>query len=110
MRPRLPSPSKYRNQRVRLAGETRSFDSKREAEAWQKLKLLEERGVIRALARQWPYRLKVNDQLVTTYRADFVFEEDGVLIVADAKGYPTPEYKIKKALMKAIHGIEIREL
>lgn len=103
--------SKYGNKRVRLPGERRSFDSQHEAREWQKLKLLESRGMITPVLRQRRFPLEVNGHLITSYVADFVFHErGGVLVVADAKGYPTPEYKIKKALMKAIHGIEIREL
>ena len=28
-------------------------------------------------------------------------------IVEDAKGFETPEFKLKKKLMKAVHGIDI---
>lgn len=104
--------SKYGNKRVRLPGEARPFDSQHEAGEFVKLKMLESRGVIGKVSRQVPFELAVNDVKITTYRADFTWREPltGNVIVADAKGYPTPEYKIKKALMKAIHGIDIREL
>jgi hypothetical protein len=48
------------------------------------------------------------------YIADFEYHErqkDGgsLRVVEDCKGFKTPVYKLKKTLMKNIHGIEIRE-
>ena len=117
--PFRPRRSKYGNRRVRLPGEQRSFDSKREAEAWLSLSILQKSGTVMNLRRQVIYPLEVNGVKICRYVADFVFQEkytngfgdrDRRTVVADAKGYRTPEYKIKKALMKAIHGIDIREL
>ena len=53
----------------------------------------------------------VNDQKICAYIADFRYEredKDGVwhYIVEDAKGVETPEFKLKKKLMKACLGIE----
>jgi hypothetical protein len=39
-----------------------------------------------------------------------VWVENGVRVVADAKGYATREYRLKRKLMKAVYGIEITEL
>ena len=47
-----------------------------------------------------------------TYRADFSYIEKGVYVVEDVKGgeaTKTPVYKLKKALMRYFHGIEIKE-
>ena len=43
------------------------------------------------------------------YIADFVYFENGDLIVEDTKGFRTPDYVIKRKLMLYIHGIKIRE-
>lgn len=43
------------------------------------------------------------------YIADFVYFENGVQVVNDAKGFRTPEYKRKKNLILKIHGITIKE-
>lgn len=43
------------------------------------------------------------------YVADFVYEEDGMEITEDFKGVYTPIYRLKKRMMKAFHGIDIRE-
>lgn len=44
------------------------------------------------------------------YYADFVYFENGERIVEDVKGVRTEAYKIKRKLMRWIHGIEIREV
>ena len=58
------------------------------------------------------FNLMVNDQKICAYIADFCYEredKDGVwhYIVDDAKGVETPEFKLKKKLMKACLGIDI---
>lgn len=44
-----------------------------------------------------------------TYVADFVYLQDGEIIVEDTKGFRTPEYKIKRKLMLFLKGIRIKE-
>lgn len=44
------------------------------------------------------------------YRADFVYIQDGQLVVEDAKGVRTPDYIIKRKLMLWLYGIKIREV
>jgi hypothetical protein len=86
------------------------FDSRREARRHEELLLLEKARDINDLKRQVPFRIEVNGELVCTYKADFTYLKAGVLIVEDAKGCRTPVYRLKKKLMKAVHGIEIREV
>lgn len=84
-----------------------SFDSKREADRWAQLKLLEKGRLITAIGRQ--VRFDLNDG--GTYVADFVYldREAGVWVVEDCKGFRTPEYIRKRGLMSKIHGIKILE-
>ena len=47
------------------------------------------------------------------YVADFVYQEKGQLVVEDVKSKMTrnlPVYRLKKHLMKSVHGLEIREI
>jgi hypothetical protein len=45
------------------------------------------------------------------YVADFVYDDqDGVHHVVDAKGWRTPEYRLKRKLMLFIHKIRIEEV
>ena len=89
------------------------FDSKKEAKRYQDLKLLERAGKIRNLVvdkKCLKYSLDANGVHICNYVADFGYVEDGKLVIEDAKGFKTPVYKLKKKLMKAIHGIEIQEV
>jgi hypothetical protein len=102
------SVSKYRNKPTEVDGIR--FASKREAGRYQELRLLERAKAIQGLQLQVRYPLKINDQLICTYIADFTYLENGCqLIVEDSKGHLTREYKIKKKMMKALYQIEIRE-
>ncbi len=99
--------SKYRNKKTTIGELT--FDSKKEARRWLVLIEMQRRGEISFLRRQVPFRLVVNGVKIATYRADFVYVQNGQRIVEDAKGMLTDVYKIKRRLMQAIHGIEIKE-
>lgn len=103
--------SKYHNNR------SHGFDSKREETRWHELTLLQKTGQIKALERQKRYTLipaqYINGKCVeraVTYKADFVYIENGETIVEDVKGFKTKDYIIKRKLMLYIHGIRIREV
>lgn len=100
--------NKFGAQSVVIDGER--FDSRWEGERWNQLRLAVRAGLITDLRRQVSYELAVNGVKICSYRADFVYrDETGKEVVEDAKGHRTREYLIKKALMRAIHGIEIFE-
>ncbi len=106
-----PSPRNPKNKygAVPTVVDGRRFASKKEAKRYGELKLLQQAGKISDLVCQVRFPLTVNEQLVCTYVADFTYFEDGHLIVEDAKGKRTGEYKLKAKLMKACRGIVIRE-
>ena len=99
--------NKYRNIKTVVDGHL--FDSRREATRYAVLKQLEKQGDIQNLTLQPRFMLKVNDVKVADYVGDFAYIEKGVGVVEDVKGMKTPVYQLKKKLMKAIHGIEVRE-
>ena len=72
-------------------------DSKKEANRWCVLKLLERAGKIQDLQRQVKYELipKQDGERPVYYIADFVYMENGNKVVEDAKGMRTKEYKLK---------------
>jgi len=77
--------------------------------------MLESLGLIRDLQRQVPFPLAVNGIEVCRYVADFVYLEaaDARQVVEDVKSEHTrelPVYRLKKKLMRAVHGIEINEV
>lgn len=87
------------------------FDSVKEYHRWGCLRLLERAGKISDLKRQVKYELipKQKGERACYYIADFTYYEDGNLVVEDCKGYKTEVYRLKKKLMKWVHGIQIKE-
>lgn len=113
--------NKYGAKRTYVEAIGRTFASKREAEAALALWARQQAGEVRDLFFQVRYPLEVGDELICTYVADFSYDERRperdtsmgeawVHVVADAKGVRTPVYRLKAKLMKAIHGIDIKEL
>ena len=86
------------------------FASKAEMHRYQELRRMEQAGVIHNLERQVRYPLVVNGVKVCTYVADHRYEEGGETVIEDCKGCVTQVYVIKRKLMAAVHGIEIREV
>lgn len=107
--------SKYKSRKVTVAGIT--FDSKKEANRYRELVLLERAGRLSNLQRQVKFELipsqRVNGKVVEracTYVADFVYLENGRKVVEDTKGFKTKDYIIKRKLMLWVHGIQIKEV
>lgn len=100
-------PSKFGNIKAEAEGFT--FSSKKEKARWMDLRLEERAGAIKDLKRQVVYPLEVNGMLICDYIADMVYERNGLVVCEDAKGFKTPEYKLKAKLMLACHGVEILE-
>ena len=70
-------------------------------------------GEIRNLERQVRFPIVVNGVKVCTYIADHVYDEMAGRVVEDVKSEFTrkdPVYRLKNKLMKACHGIDIREV
>lgn len=103
---------KYGNDPTHVDG--RRFDSQGEAARYQVLRILERTGHIRDLECQVSYPLVVNGIKVGIYRCDFRYYDcrEAAVIVEDFKSEATitKEYKLKRKLMLACHGIEIREV
>jgi hypothetical protein len=98
--------SKFGAVRTEVDGIT--FASKKEARRYGELKLMERAGMISELALQPRFPLYIGDDLICTYVGDFLYRaKSGDVIVEDAKGIETPEFKLKRKLLRAIHGMEI---
>lgn len=92
------------------------FDSKREANRWAELRILERAGKIQKLKRQVRYLLIPSQyrdgkcvEREASYIADFVYIKDGHLVVEDCKGFRTPEYRLKRKLMLERYDIRLVE-
>lgn len=109
----MTPPRKYKSEPITIDGIR--FDSKKEGRRWAQLQLLQRAGEISGLERQVKIALMGRDGPILTptgrqayYVADFTYWEKGVQIWDDAKGFRTPEYLLKRAILAA-QGIEIRE-
>ena len=109
--------SKYGNRKTILDGI--EFDSKREAERYAELKLLERAGEIQNLQRQTPFVLipkqTIDGKMVErpcVYKADFTYTEHGQDVVEDVKSdaTKTKDYIIKRKLLLWEFGLRIKEV
>lgn len=109
--------TKYNNQKITVNGQV--FDSKKEANRYKELLLLEKAGAIKDLRTQVKFKLipaqrdEATGKVVErecSYKADFVYSEGDKTVVEDVKGFPTKEYIIKRKLMLWKYGIRIREV
>ena len=108
--------SKYRNKKITVPG-VGVIDSQKEADRWFELQTLERAGAITNLERQKRYEIlpeqrNADGKLLERsryYVADFVYQKGTETIVEDCKGYRTDIYKLKKALMLLMNGIEVLE-
>jgi len=98
--------SKYNNKR------TNGYASRREAKCATELKLMEKAGHITALQEQVSFEIipKCGKERAAKYIADFVWMENGKIVVADAKGARTREYVLKRKLMNWRFNIQIVEM
>jgi hypothetical protein len=99
--------NKYRNKKTFV--ENLQFDSKKEAARYVVLREMERTKEIEGLKLQPTFKLAVGDFPICKYRADFEYILNGQRVVEDVKGMKTAIYRIKKKLVKAIHGIDIHE-
>lgn len=103
--------NKFRNKKTVIDGIT--FDSIKESKRYGELKLMHKAGAISDLTLQPRFDIDINGHKVCKYFGDFAYDLDGVRIVEDVKSEHTrklPAYRLKKKLLKAVHGIEITEV
>lgn len=125
--------SKYRSEKVTVElpdGTEHTFDSRKEARRYNELLIRLKAGEISDLRLQVKYVLipaqfepdtigkrggVKKGKLIereASYVADFVYEEDGRIIVEDVKSpiTRTPVYRLKRKLLLYIHGIRVVEV
>lgn len=112
--PKAPG-SKYGNKKITTADGTK-FNSLAELHRWSHLQMLLRSGHISDLRRQVVFEMVPSVKFAGAararpairYIADFVYQEKGIEVIEDVKGVETPEFKIKRHLMKALLGLEVR--
>lgn len=108
-----PVPSKYRNRKVRLDGHV--FDSVKEAWRYVYLRSRLRRGEIEQLAMHVKIRCDVAGLKVCNYICDFKYYDKQLkrYVVEDVKSERTrtlATYRLKRRLVKVLHGIDIVEV
>ena len=97
--------SKYGAIKTSIDGHT--FDSKKEAEYYQELKLRLQSGDIKGFCLQPIFILAPG----LKYKADFiVFNSNGTSDVIDVKGFKTKEYITKKKVFEDKFKLKIKEI
>ena len=91
------------------------FASSAEATRYMQLRAMQAAGLVGKLEVQPIYKIFINGQHITDYRADFRFEiydERGRpgLIVEDVKGMITDVYVLKKKMVEASYKFTIHEI
>jgi hypothetical protein len=106
-----PIRSKYHNEPT-LASDGTKCASKKEAKRYSLLLIRQAAGEISGLFPHPSWPLIVNGVKIGKYTADARYLEDGKLVVEDVKSKvtKTEAYGLRKQLMFALHGIEIREV
>jgi hypothetical protein len=96
---------KYGNRKVLYRGEL--FDSTLERDHFIFLEREQSAGRITDLERQAEYPLDVNGQHICSIRLDYRYRKGGTLVVSDAKGIATPDWRIKAKLFTALYDMPI---
>jgi hypothetical protein len=91
-----------------------TFDSKKEAQRYMELQLLERAGEITDLRRQVKFELMGQHRPLYTrtgrkmkYTADFAYVEDGVEVIEECKGHWTRDFEVRYAVAIAM-GLNLR--
>jgi hypothetical protein len=100
--------TKYRAVRTEVDGI--SFPSKREDHRYLSLKLLEKGGLIRGLELQPTYSIDINGRHICKVKLDFRYwdRQEQKTVVEDSKGMDNPLSRLKRKLVEAQYGIEVR--
>lgn len=106
--------NKYHNKKITI--DNILFDSKKEANEYMWLKILQDGGKISDLEIQPKFILqphyKLNGKTIRaiTYIADFsYYDENGQFHVVDVKGFKTDVYKLKKKMFEYKYKMELEE-
>lgn len=111
-----PARKKYGNVPVELDGV--KYDSGKEARRHQELLILEREGEIADLKLKPKYVFEHNGVRIGSFTPDFSYVEGGKIVIEDVKGIDrktgkkptsTEGYRLRKRLLLAFYGLEVRE-
>jgi len=91
--------SKYHARAVERDG--KRFDSLLEARRWSLLRIMEQAGEISDLQHHVTFALRVGQETLGHYEADFTYTKDCAQVIEDAKGVETALFRWKAKHMAA---------
>lgn len=99
--------SKYKARRQRT--EDGVFDSTKELQRWESLKMLQRAGKIQHLERQVLFQFEINGVSIGRYTLDHKYfdVERNQWVYEDVKGAITRDFPLRKKLMRALFGITV---
>ena len=100
--------SKYKN--IVTTIDNIRFHSKKEANRYRELCLLNKSKLISDLELQPNFKITINNKFICNYKADFAYKQDGEVVYEDVKGFRTQVYKLKKKLTEAQYNVTIIEI
>lgn len=110
-----PKPNKYGARAEQYDGYR--FASQKEKRRYQELVILQHAGEISNLEVHPKFQFVVNDIPVSSFRPDFQYRDsDGAIVVEDVKSHhgkgstAGEAYTIRKKLLRAIYGLEVKEI
>jgi hypothetical protein len=91
------------------------FDSIGQSQRYGELKILQAGGKIKNLVCEPAYSIDINGHHICIFSPDFKYTDvtTGQEVVEDFKSPATakdPVYRLKKKLLRACHGIEVKEV
>lgn len=107
---RVEKRTKYGNKKCEADGY--AFDSAKERRRYRELRIMERTNAITALRVHPVIPLRVNGIVICEYEPDFDYNEGDKMVAEDVKSTPTktPVYEIKRKLLFALYGIEVKEI
>lgn len=109
-KPKSASKNRGKFNNIKTFYDGKKFDSKKECERYKELK----QKKVADLKCQVKFPIQINSVKVCSYIADFTYlDHKGNMVVEDVKSEMTrklPVYRLKKKLMKAVYGVEIKEV
>lgn len=106
--------SKYGNRRAQ-SSDGKWFDSMKERDRYEELRLLEKQGIISHLECQPKFLFEIHGRKVVSrserypngrqlsWTGDFAYFDGKRRVVEDAKGFRTKEFILKKAIVEALY-------
>jgi len=108
-------PSKYKN-RTAVSSDGKTFDSQKERDRYEELRLLQLASKITSLQCQPSFKLLPLQVICgrvekgVNYTADFSYWENDLFVIEDVKGRRTADYVIRRKLMKFVLNLDVREI